>query len=112
MISGEVAVCAMLQYRPEASASELADAAYIAAARTALPEALDEIERLRALVPVWRPIETAPKTGGPILVFVKYSNNVTSVSESYWDYRGHWNGYRMNKPTHWMPMPAPPEEEK
>lgn len=41
------AVCAMLQEREEANSVELADAAFISAARTALPEALKEIERLR-----------------------------------------------------------------
>lgn len=56
----------------------------------------------------WQPIETARKSDLHILIAGKYGNGVLYVEESYWDPRGHWNGRRLEPPTHWMPLPAPP----
>ena len=66
----------------------------------------------RDLIPVWQPIETAPKDGTRVLLFVRYSNNVTSIDDSYWDNRGHWNNHRLSNVIAWMPLPNPPEEPK
>ena len=66
----------------------------------------------------WKPIETAPKDGTPLLawdgdVFVAYYD----VSVNYRGQeckilidkrRGEWAGSR---PTHWMPLPQPPTTE-
>lgn len=69
----------------------------------------------------WRPIATAPKDGDPILLFKpdeRRSGEYTIVG--YW---GEWPdgaaikserwiacaGYCLREPTHWMPLPPPPQ---
>lgn len=56
----------------------------------------------------WRPIETAPRDGTPILVVVVpltgHSPHVQIVSWS-----GGWYPYD-RQPTHWQPLPSPPQE--
>ena len=90
--------------------------------------------------PQWRPIETAPKDGTRILVYVPDSDNVLSV---YWDdqftyrfdeakaeadlkyegeHEGAWTDDAVEsfvyeekcsyKPTHWMPLPEPPPPQR
>jgi hypothetical protein len=66
---------------------------------------------------MWNPIETAPKTGEPILGFaegematVKWHPTKYKGDSEYWTLvvcgsyaeDGEW------WPTHWMPLPAPP----
>jgi hypothetical protein len=59
----------------------------------------------------WQPIETAPKDGTPVLCFEPHSMGgycfVAAPNED-----GDWcdNLATLNtyKPTHWMPLPAPP----
>lgn len=68
----------------------------------------------------WQPISTAPKDGSKILVAMPEE----LVSIVYWNPnmkqpRGHlffpWvcefggNAWRSDIPTHWMPLPSPPE---
>jgi hypothetical protein len=61
----------------------------------------------------WQPIETAPKDGSNVLV-IEAGNSVPVVA--YWDndmdggWWGYWQTEQLNphKPTHWMPLPAPP----
>jgi hypothetical protein len=75
--------------------------------------------------PDWRPIETAPKNGKPILIsggtfYYDASTSTTpmdfeGVAIAYWDVDG-WNvkeydGEYWHQPTHWMPLPPPPEVE-
>ena len=56
----------------------------------------------------WQPIETAPRDGAAVLV---YDENLTY--EIAYRYRAEWRygpkGYSC-KPTHWMPLPAPPKD--
>ena len=55
----------------------------------------------------WGPIETAP-TGQNILVFTPFGNRVFSTYRSR-EY-GPWNlALQLGDPTHWMPLPPPPE---
>lgn len=94
----------------------------------------------RHLANQWQPIETAPRDGTRILVYVPDSENVLSV---YWDaeftfrydeakasvdekYAGEHDGAWTDdavesfayeekasySPTHWMPLPDPPKETK
>lgn len=57
----------------------------------------------------WQPIETAPKDGTEILVFDDGAYIVTPWIEGD-DQSGWWdNGFMDPPPTHWMPLPAPPE---
>lgn len=59
----------------------------------------------------WRPIETAPKDGALVLV----SNTGGSVCIASWSgkKRKYWRyflgGEMWTQPTHWMPLPEPPE---
>lgn len=61
----------------------------------------------------WQPIETAPKNGQRILLWgLQYVMPVTG--SQYFEV----NGWRIqpgmnalkNQPTHWMPLPRPPEK--
>ena len=68
--------------------------------------------KLRELLPEWRLIDTAPKDGTPILV-------LDSIFRRPWHYECEWNGigwyhgfgdgWPDANPTHWMPLPQPPE---
>ena len=77
-----------------------ADEALIAAA----PDLLAELKELR-LATTWQPIETAPKDGTRVLA---YHQTELVFSSEFLD--GEWTGDH-ERPTHWMPLPQPPEDE-
>ncbi|MFG6599345.1 MULTISPECIES: Lar family restriction alleviation protein [unclassified Sulfitobacter] len=56
---------------------------------------------------VWQPIETAPKDGTRILLWLDPQSIVVPA-----EWRGRWMGddypLNMTTPTHWMPQPPPP----
>ena len=59
----------------------------------------------------WQPIETAPKGGENILIgayvgHLFYAQSSFHITETMW---AGW--HRRRRPTHWMPLPEPPEEE-
>ena len=60
----------------------------------------------------WQPIETAPRDGTEILIWEKefeaFSVGCFLGDEPFW--YGFTYKDRVN-PTHWMPLPEPPEEE-
>jgi hypothetical protein len=61
----------------------------------------------------WNPIETAPKAGSGLLYW-KQSRHVEDAT-FYMDDDGNWSymlfdgGTVNSRPTHWMPLPPPPE---
>ena len=77
----------------------------------------------------WKPIETAPKDGGFVLLHVPRGLESGEVTVgAYWKaderaangrfMKGHWDGWlgmdcdarsSWCDPTHWMPLPPPPE---
>lgn len=74
---------------------------------------------------MWKPIETAPKDGTPILILDwLFEKNIPKVSIAYWgederggawcDYR-YWedpdeeHGWEYEEVSHWMPLPELPE---
>lgn len=67
----------------------------------------------------WQPIETAPKDGTHILLAWSYKNGTPPrVSECFWrndmpfSQDGVWwcfHGRMFAEPTHWQPLPTPPE---
>ena len=63
----------------------------------------------------WRPIDTAPRTGKPLLGFVpSYYQGSGGICVIVWDEGdGEWwdNQAFKTEPTHWMPLPPPPAEE-
>ena len=75
----------------------------------------------------WLPIETAPKDGTCVLVsggraredkgcgYDKWESRVGSVDMCCFSYRTWYgdetrDGIMIHEPTHWMPLPEPPEE--
>lgn len=83
-------------------------------------DAITALEHASALVHEWRPIETAPKDGTPdwnytdsteVMVFCpsRGGRSVDWIGTAYWTGRGWYAGEACVCPTHWMPLPAPPE---
>jgi len=76
----------------------------------------------------WQPIETAPKDGTSILVFGKFGADIARWNKdpSVWDrdVDACWTVFEPDdyfyaihlldefEPTHWMPLPEPPNETK
>ena len=58
----------------------------------------------------WQPIETAPRDGKLIVVYTK-----GIIDIAFWngplEYWATFAFYQSKRPTHWMPLPEPPEEE-
>lgn len=66
-------------------------------------------------VPKWQPIETAPKDGTEILLWVPGGfvwHAVMAFSNGMWAdrYTGRPLPF-LKVPTHWMPLPKPPEDK-
>lgn len=65
----------------------------------------------------WYPIETAPKDGVLIDLWVSGYDDGCRISDCYWsvDDQIWWDtaggGCVLEKPTHWMPLPPPPKDE-
>lgn len=71
----------------------------------------------------WQPIETAPKDGTEILIVGVYPDGMAgNVEAGFFDHdSGYWAGtyydgygytYNNPEPTHWMPLPEPPESDQ
>lgn len=63
----------------------------------------------------WKPIDTAPKDGVPVLLYelAAVTSEVTSVFVGKWR-DGQWltnPGNYKKKPTHWHPLPAKPDSD-
>jgi hypothetical protein len=76
----------------------------------------------------WRPIESAPRDGTPVLIFGLWAGEIHGPNSepsifiaAYSGPHGDFTGYDWNvdggdayacwaKPSHWMPLPAPPSE--
>lgn len=63
----------------------------------------------------WQPIETAPKDGTRVLLFTRWLGDgqyhcppFDDVQIGLWD-RDEWELINIGDPTHWMPLPSPPE---
>ena len=76
----------------------------------------DEKLYIRAdLAPQWQPIATAPKDGTRFMAYEETGEGC--ISECWWhlevnDWEGWQNDYDSEpEPTHWMPLPTPPEPD-
>lgn len=70
---------------------------------------------------VWEPIETAPRDGSPILLYVvKVADEYTravgqydgwrNIDVGYWELGlNDWHTVHSGEPTHWMPLPPAPQ---
>ena len=70
----------------------------------------------------WQPIETAPKDGTPVLIWMKYGSQAVTAEWRGGRWRAVWDGWsviesesdfgtecrEVEVPTHWMQLPAPP----
>ena len=69
----------------------------------------------------WQPIETAPRDGTPIILYIHwcrkvrtghYSNKSGTITTPRWIV--HWTENNKTKvamePSHWIPLPEPPED--
>lgn len=76
-------------------------------------ELVAEVAALRdqvANLTQWQPIETAPKDGTEILVCNHATLDIWFYHVASWmDGLEWWNGDARVNPTHWMPLPQPPE---
>jgi hypothetical protein len=66
----------------------------------------------------WHPIETAPKDGTPALFchWMSPEQDVLPIASGFWSrlsegWFSELSGHMM-KPTHWMPLPAPPQLQR
>jgi hypothetical protein len=60
----------------------------------------------------WQPIETAPKDGTLILGVKFDTDGQPWLAAFEWIIAGIWDAYQWEvdwEPTHWMPLPAPPQ---
>ena len=91
-------------------------------AEIALAEAIAAYEKAQ-----WQPIETAPKDGTPVLLRGQWAGEIGGPGDTgtfigyYDDGRTDYPGFDWNivggsyytawcRPTHWRPLPTPPEE--
>lgn len=60
----------------------------------------------------WRPIETAPRDGTVLLVWRESERGYDHARMGTdWFEGGVWQrSRRLMPPTHWMPLPSPPED--
>lgn len=63
----------------------------------------------------WQPIETAPKDGRLLLVFDRSGRGSMVAWYDLGSWQSHeldspWGGNYCPTPTHWMPLPEPPED--
>ena len=69
----------------------------------------------------WQPIETAPRDGSDVLAlfsggnvsFVRWVFNHRTKT-TFWNDASEWDCYEYENtpPTHWMPLPEPPERKE
>lgn len=65
--------------------------------------------------PQWMPIETAPRDGTRVLVYIEGGGLYWRIIARTLDESGGWYtdpGKHHVQPTHWQPIPAPPEAGK
>jgi hypothetical protein len=58
----------------------------------------------------WQPIETAPKDGRSVLIFVAGEVSLAHYSGSHWYDDEGMRADEYFEPTHWMTLPDPPNE--
>jgi hypothetical protein len=58
-------------------------------------------------LPEWQPIETAPKDD--MIEVLTWNGTSVAVATWAWDWKWQTSGLPAFEPTHWMPLPEPPE---
>jgi hypothetical protein len=82
-------------------------------------ETRDLAAAIDGIVPKWQPIETAPRDGEWISLWCKGQPlSLPAGVPAFWEDDLGWVAVRdddlllTDNPTHWMPLPAPPEKGK
>lgn len=69
----------------------------------------------------WQPIETAPRDGTDVLIYVPYYPDGARIETGWFSSKGYWESYSRLyagehhsplcrlQPTHWQPLPEPPK---
>lgn len=67
------------------------------------------IAELQSLT-AWRPIDTAPRDGTRVLLYVPDWHFASKYQEGFWS-GSYWESFDGTScaPTHWLPLPAAPE---
>ncbi len=65
-------------------------------------------QTLKGVSDLWQPIETAPKDGNYILTFSRLGMNVSRWWLSFQRFMP-MDRFDIEPPSHWMPLPPPPE---
>lgn len=65
------------------------------------------------ITPGWQPIETAPKDGRAVLIAaVDGTDDIIRIANWNQQHNAWITDAGFPSPTHWMPLPAPPEDSK
>lgn len=86
-----------------------------AATKLLCDAAADRLEALASRPDGWRGIESAPRDGRSVLVFCpRASDHGYERIRLTWRKDGKWQGANNTSwpPTHWMPLPGPPESKE
>ncbi len=59
----------------------------------------------------WQTMDTAPRDGTYIFVGFRSPDGYWNCDMTKWDGDGWWQ-HRQRNPTHWMPLPTPPQDKK
>lgn len=60
----------------------------------------------------WQPIETAPKNHLPVLIWSEETGRVVAFRDVAWTWWPCPASHPLSHPpTHWQPLPAPPEDK-
>jgi hypothetical protein len=81
-----------------------------------LSDAYAEIDKIKAQLIVWQPIETAPKDGTGFLYLQKLAFGQKWIGSAIYhsdrfvhvQWTGECDEWTTLSPSHWMPLPAPP----
>lgn len=57
----------------------------------------------------WQPIETAPKEGALVLLWIEGGVEIGFWNGKTWDDGNFYDD--IGTPTHWMPLPEPPKHD-
>lgn len=72
-------------------------------------DAILALLRERGALVEWRPIESAPKDGTPVLVWVAAAHGLDPfITRCAWHDDAGWCADELREVTHWMPLPAAP----
>jgi hypothetical protein len=83
---------------------------YFAVDATETAATLKASQQLISQIPVWIPVsERLPEEDVDVLVMTNYGMHVADLDEDGLWNASHGDSWQFPEPTHWMPLPEPPE---